>query len=174
MGPQRHGSRPLLLPDGSSMNITLNQIFGSIGTALYTLIVYRLFATTDSASASTASASAATSLTMGSIAAMILSAVLTLLALVAFAAIRTSIAKDYAPQESAQANAQYASQCDAWRFRSSAGPFPQWCLRPFPLHQWTKRSRVPASSPTFRLLRSRPQEGSALRCPMSRMDPLQA
>lgn len=65
------------------------------------------------ASASTASAPAATSLTMGSMAAMILSAVLTLLALVAFVAMRTSIAKDHAPQEIAQANAQYASQCEA-------------------------------------------------------------
>lgn len=96
------------LPDGSSMNNTLNQIFGSIGTALYTLIVYQVFATTESDLASTASSSAATSLTMGSMAAMILSAILILLALAAFFAMRKPVSKDVVPEEASRTDARCA------------------------------------------------------------------
>jgi hypothetical protein len=91
------------LPDGSSMNNTLSQIFGSIGTALYTLIVYQLFSTADGAATTTA-----TPLAMGSTVALGLSAVLVLVALGAFIALRPSLSEDYDARAECPAKAQAA------------------------------------------------------------------
>ena len=76
------------LPDASSMNNTLSQIFGSIGTALYTLIVYQLFSTADSTATATA-----TPLAMGSTVTLGLSAALVLVALGAFIAPHSSLSE---------------------------------------------------------------------------------
>jgi hypothetical protein len=85
------------------MNNTLSQIFGSIGTALYTLIVYQLFSTADGAATTTA-----TPLAMGSTVALGLSAVLVLVALGAFIALRPSLSEDYDARAECPAKAQAA------------------------------------------------------------------
>lgn len=70
------------IPDGSSMNNTLQQIFGSLGTALFTAIIY--------ATASDAS-TASVSLLSGSVAAMWFASIAAIMVLVAFLLLRSKM-----------------------------------------------------------------------------------
>ncbi|MDO4502525.1 MAG: MFS transporter [Coriobacteriia bacterium] len=95
------------LPDGSSMNNTLNQIFGSLGTALYTLIMYQLFVP-----AGTGAAAEAAAISGGALCAMGVSAGISLVAVVAFLMVRRSIdpAGSAQPQQVDESNAPAAAK----------------------------------------------------------------